>query len=66
MYFIASPNSYGDYKLDGVAISWSDIVKYLGIVMDKFHVQTSIVVAKGNLLGIIKRSFEYLDDFKVI
>ena len=60
---LGKPHSYGDYKLDGVAISWCDTVKYLGIVMDiglKFHVQTSTVVAKGNLLGIIKRSFEYL------
>ena len=41
------PHSYGNYKLDGVAISQSDIVKNLGVLIDKdlnFHTHTSMVV----------------------
>ena len=62
---LGKPHSYGDYKLDGVAISQSNIVKDLGVLIDtdlKFHAHTSMVVARANrLLGIIKKSFEHLD-----
>ena len=56
---------YGPYYLDGTVIDNIDSYKDLGIILDhqlKFHLHTTEVAAKANrLLGLIKKSFDYLD-----
>ena len=56
---------YGSYYLDGTVIDNIDSYKDLGIILDhqlKFHLHTTEVVVKANrLLGLIKKSFDYLD-----
>ena len=56
---------YGPYYLDGPVIDNIDSYQDLGIILDhqlKFHLHTTEVAAKANrLLGLIKKSFDYLD-----
>ena len=54
-------HSFGDYMLDDCVISSSNVVRDLGILVDKdlkFHEHTLSVAARANrLLGIIRKSF---------
>ena len=56
---------YGPYYLDGTVIDNIDSYKDLGIILDhllKFHLHTTEVAVKANrLLGLIKKSFDYLN-----
>ena len=58
-------HSYGPYYLNGVVIDSVNSQKDLGILFDnqlRFHHHTTTIVAKANrLLGLIKRSFDYLN-----
>ena len=59
-------NQMQDYKLNGIPLQSVSNEKDLGIVIDSelnFHLQTAQIVAKSfKMLGIIKRSFEKLDE----
>ena len=56
---------YGLYYSDGTVTDNIDSYKDLGIILDhqrKFHLHTTEVAVKANrLLGLIKKSFDYLD-----
>ena len=56
---------YGPYYLDGTVIDNFDSYKDLGVILDyqlKFCLHTTEVAVKANrLLGLIKKSFDYLD-----
>ena len=58
---------YGPYYLDGTVIGSDNIDSYkdLGIILDhqfKFQLHTTEVAVKANrLLGLLKKSFDYLD-----
>ena len=62
---IGSNQHYRQYRLGGDFITVSDVEKDLGILIDNkltFHKQCSTAVTKANkLLGIIRRSFEYIN-----
>ena len=62
---IGSNQHYRQYRLGGDFITVSDAEKDLGILIDNkltFHKQCSTAVNKANkLLGIIRRSFEYIN-----
>ena len=58
-------HQFGSYYLNGIKIDSVESQKDLGILFDhqlKFHLHTTDVVAKANhLLGLIRKSFDYLD-----
>ena len=62
---IGSNQHNRQYRLGGDFIAVSDVERDLGILIDNkltFHKQCSSAVAKANkLLGIIRRSFEYIN-----
>ena len=59
-------NSLEDYKMEGASLQCVSNEKDLGVVIDSelnFHLHTAQVVAKSfKMLGVIKRSFEKLDE----
>ena len=59
-------HSYGEYNINGVVISPSNLVKDLGVLIDnkfKFHNHSSVVASKANhMLTIVSKSFQYMDD----
>jgi len=61
---------YGDYYLNGTLIDTTTTHRDLGFLFDdqlKFHIRMTHVTAKANrILGLIKRSFEYLDSTMLI
>ena len=64
MHF-GNPHQYGIYTLDGTSIDIIESHKDLGILFDnhlKFHQHTTGVTGKANrVLGLISKSFEYLE-----
>ena len=58
-------HQFGSYYLNGIKIDYVKSQKDLGIFFDhqlKFHLHTTDVAAKANrLLGLIRKSFNYLD-----
>ena len=57
-------HSYGEYNINGVVVSPSNLVKDLGALTDnkfKFHNHSSVVASKANhMLAIISKSFQYI------
>ena len=57
--------SYGEYNINGVVVSPSNLVKDLGVLIDnkfKFHNHSSVAASKANrMLAIISKSFQYMD-----
>ena len=66
---IGSTNPHNKYIIAGIDLVESDQERDLGIIVDnklKFHIQTAHIVNKGfSILGIIKKSFENLDEHTV-
>ena len=66
---IGQTNPHNRYTIAGIDLDESDQERDLGIIVDnklKFHIQTAHIVNKGfNILGIIKKSFENLDEHTV-
>ena len=66
---IGQTNPHNSYTIAGIDLDESDQERDLGIIVDnklKFHIQTAHIVNKGfNILGIIKKSFENLDEHTV-
>ena len=64
-FYFGTAHSYGSFYLNGTLVESVTSHKDLGIVFDnhlKFHDHTIEVTAKANrLLGIIWKSFEYLE-----
>ena len=62
-------NSHNNYTIAGIDLVESDQERDLGIIVDnklKFHIHTAHIVNKGfSILGIIKKSFENLDEHTV-
>ena len=58
-------HSYGKYNINGVVVSFSNLVKDLGVLTDnkfKFRNHSSVVASKANnMLVIISKSFQYMD-----
>ena len=58
-------HSYGEYNINEVVVSPSNLVKDLGVLIDnkfKFHNHSSVVASKVNrMLAIISKSFQYKD-----
>ena len=58
-------HQFGSYYLNGIKIDSVESQKDLGVLFDhqlKFHLRTTNVAAKANrLLGLIRKSFDYLD-----
>ena len=58
-------HSYGEYNINGIVISSSNLVKDLGVLINnkfKFHNHSSVVASKANrMLAIISKSFQYKD-----
>ena len=58
-------HSYGEYNINGVVVSPSNLVKDIGVLIDnkfKFHNYSSVVASKANhMLAIISKSFQYMD-----
>ena len=58
-------HSYGEYNINGVVVSPSNLVKDLGVLIDnkfKFHNHSSVVASKTNrMLAFISKSFQYKD-----
>ena len=68
-FHIGQTNPHNKYTIAGIDIVESDQERDLGIIVDnklKFHIQTAHIVNKGfSILGIIKKSFENLDEHTV-
>ena len=58
-------HSYGEYNINVVVVSPSNLVKDLGVLIDnkfKFHNYCSVVASKANrMLAIISKSLQYMD-----
>ena len=57
-------HSHGEYNINGVVVSPSNLVRDLGVLIDKFkfHNHSSVVPSKANrMLAIISKSFQYKD-----
>ena len=68
-FHIGQTNHHNKYTIAGIDLVESDQERDLGIIVDnklKFHIQTAHIVNKGfSILGIIKKSFENLDEHTV-
>ena len=68
-FHIGQTNPHNKYTIAGIDLVESDQERDLGIIVDnklKFHIQTAHIVNKGfSILGIIKNSFENLDEHTV-
>ena len=66
---IGPTNPHNNYTIAGIDLVESDQEHHLGIIVDnelKFRIQTAHIVNKGfSILGIIKKSFENLDEHTV-
>ena len=66
---IGPTNLHNNYTMAGIDLVESDQEPDMGIIVDnklKFHIQTAHIVNKGfSILGIIKKSFENLDEHTV-
>ena len=66
---IGPTNTHNKYTIAGIDLFESDQERDLCIIVDnklKFHIQTAHIVNKGFIiLGIIKKSFENLDEHTV-
>ena len=68
-FHIGQTNPHNKYTIAGIDLVEGDQERDLGIIVDnklKFHIQTAHIVNKGfSILGIIKKSFENLDEHTV-
>ena len=68
-FHIGQTNPHNKYTIACIDLVESNKERDLGIILDiklKFHIQTAHVVNKGfSILGIIKKSFENLDEHTV-
>ena len=68
-FHIGQTNPHNKYTISGIDLVESDQECDLCIIVDnklKFHIQTAHIVNKGfSILGIIKKSFENLDEYTV-
>ena len=66
---IGPTNPHNNFTIADIDLVESDQERDLGIIVDnklKFHIQTAHIVNKGfSILGIIKKSFENLDEHTV-
>ena len=68
-FHIGQTNPHNKYTITGIDLVVSDQERDLGIIVDNernFHIKTAHIVNKGfSILGIIKKSFENLDEHTV-
>ena len=65
IFHLGPDHPFGNYYLDGIQVSPTNIVKDLGVTIDsllKFHEHTNLTVSKANrVLGLIRKTFQCRD-----
>jgi len=60
---LGKPHGYGEYNIQGIAITSTDTIKDLGVNNLKFHAHTESVTSKANrTLAIMHKTFQFTDN----